>query len=1045
MKRTILLSLLFLLTFTLFADKLVLIPTNSLEETRYFFKNPSVKVHFYNNDFVIATIEAEQKDEMVVLDDSPWESDDSYYLVYIDGSVEKNQYLEYIKPFSHILFHGKDFVFVRVDETVHGQLPPAKNDGMVRITNRLAKIAEKQQFQRSRDLDVDPLVQELLTQVTASNITATVQHLQNYGTRDAYTSQSVQAQLWLANQFESLGLEVELMDFTMPSGPASDNVIATQVGTKYPNEYVVVGGHSDSRCWSGPAPGADDNASGTAAVLEIARILSEHQFDRTIIYCAFSGEEYGLYGSAAYASRCAQQGMDILGYFNLDMIGYLQPGNTMLSTLIYPQSATELANFYMEVCSVYLPTFVVQPGSLTGGDSDHTSFNNNGYMGIFPFENINAYSPYIHTTNDIIGPSYNNEAQAAVFTKASLASVVTLANKLNPPRNLVAIPGDGVVSLTWNELFDVDYFKVYRNNQFLASTTANSYIDYDVNNGTLYSYYVTAIYSDSGLESEPSNIVYVTPMPPISLPLLINFENGAPYWNLEDTWGITSTSYHSPSHAITESPNGNYQNNQENYATLNAFSLQGYTAATLSFWTKYDIETNWDFMWLEVSTNNSSWVQLAEFTGTQNTWVQKTYSLNQFLGEPFVRIRFHFFSDYTINRDGMYIDDFEITVEGTGYVTHNISIPRGWSGISSYVVPEETSIPAIVGSLSQSLIVLKDFQNSYCPSLNQYTLNNWNPGSGYMIKTLNSSTLTFVGNPSGISSIQLNEGWNLIPVVKQCLVNTQNLFSSVVGSIDYVKGVATDGVYWPDENINSLFVLTPGKAYMVKANTACTIQFPECTKSQEHSYSKPLNELPWSIVNPTPSSHIISFPSSTLQDVEVGDYIGAFTPDGLCAGAFRIIDFSLNYALAAYANDPYTSHNDGFNEGEHFNFKLFRSSRGQEYEVLVEFSDELTNTELFVNEGASKVESISVVATSSVNISSRFDVFPNPASEAITISIDDNHTAKLLIINQLGQSVSTLEVKNGSIISIKGWKEGVYILKLVIGDRVLSKKLVVKN
>ena len=326
------------------------------------------------------------------------------------------------QPIAEILYIEDNFLIVKANEQRFGQLPPAKNDGMVRINQSQARLPNYSLPFAKTQFESDPFVADLLTQVSGTNITATVQHLQNYGTRDAYTSESVLAQQWIASEFEELGLEVEVMDFTMPSGPASDNVIATLIGTKYPEEFVVLGGHYDSRSWSGLAPGADDNASGTAAVIEIARILSEYEFDRSIVFCAFSGEEYGLYGSAAYASRSAQQGMDILGYFNLDMIGYLAPGGTMITTLIYPQSAQELADFYTSVCATYLPFFTIQTGTLTGGDSDHTSFNNNGFMGIFPFENINAYSPHIHTSNDIIGPSYNNEAQAVVFTKIGRAS-----------------------------------------------------------------------------------------------------------------------------------------------------------------------------------------------------------------------------------------------------------------------------------------------------------------------------------------------------------------------------------------------------------------------------------------------------------------------------------------------------------------------------------------------------------------------------------------------------------------------------------------------
>jgi len=398
--------------------------------------------------------------------------------------------------------------------------------------------------------------------------------------------------------------------------------------------------------------------------MEAARIMSEYDFDRTIVFCTFSGEEYGLYGSEAYADRCAQQGMNILGYFNMDMVGYLQAGSPVHTDVIYPSSALPLAQFYEQVCSVYLPEFIVEAGTLMGGDSDHTSFNNAGYMGIFPFEDGSNYSPYIHTSNDLVGPSYNNAEQAGIFTQAIIASVVTMANMLTPPQNLVGIPGDGEVDLVWDEMFDIDYFKVYKNGTYLASTTDNAYLDETVTNGTQYEYYVTAIYSDTGEESDPSNEVLVTPMPPIALPLTVDFENGAPYWNFEDTWGVSSSSSHSPTHSISESPTGQYQNNQENYATLNPINLVGFTSASLSFWTKYVTESGYDYIWLEISTNNSNWTELAEYNGTQNSWVQKTYSLNSYLGEPYVVIRFHFYSDVSQIADGIYIDDFVINIEG---------------------------------------------------------------------------------------------------------------------------------------------------------------------------------------------------------------------------------------------------------------------------------------------------------------------------------------------------------------------------------------------
>ncbi len=105
------------------------------------------------------------------------------------------------------------------------------------------------------------------------------------------------------------------------------------------------------------------------------------------------------------------------------------------------------------------------------------------------------------------------------------------------PRNLVGIPGDNKVELIWDELLEIDEYRVYRDGSYIASSLTNGYIDLTVENGTLYQYYVTAIYSDTGEESIPSNVVNVTPMPPIGLPLIIDFENGAPYWEFEGSWG----------------------------------------------------------------------------------------------------------------------------------------------------------------------------------------------------------------------------------------------------------------------------------------------------------------------------------------------------------------------------------------------------------------------------------------------------------------------------------------------------------------------------
>lgn len=309
--------------------------------------------------------------------------------------------------------------------------------------------------------DTFNVIYEWINQVDTNLVIEHVQHLQDYFTRDCFTLNAVQAQNWIKDQYISMGLPVELQNFPLYSQNPSDNVLATLTGQVIPDEYVILGGHYDSWTYGSYAPGADDNASGTSGVLEVARILSQYQFQRSIIFCAFSAEEYGLVGSEVYASRCEDEGMNILGYINMDMIGYRKPGNYLHSDMIAPSSAQALADFYKAVTAIYLPEFPIEDGQLSGGDSDHTSFNNHGYQGIFPFEDDEYYSPYIHTTNDIVGLSFNSPLLASKLIQAGLASAATLAIPYDPVGaeektddqlkiKIYPNPANGIVHITAN-------------------------------------------------------------------------------------------------------------------------------------------------------------------------------------------------------------------------------------------------------------------------------------------------------------------------------------------------------------------------------------------------------------------------------------------------------------------------------------------------------------------------------------------------------------------------------------------------------------------
>ena len=426
MKKTILLLLALCITSMMFADNFVMIKVKNQQNLREIFNNQDIDIHYYNDNFVLATSE-NINDNMILLDEKSFEDNDLYYIVY----CEKENQQSYIERENiEVLFSNDDLLIVK---PLADNINPYKNDGVVAIDNKTARLAQAYRNEFPTVTEEDQIVRELMNEVEIENLEVTVQHLQDYERRYYNSTEAYAAGDWIYEQFENLGfneldgLEVEQFEFKYGVNESSPNIIATQWGTKYPDQYIVCGSHYDSYSHSGMCPGADDNATGVATVLETARILSQYSFERTIIYCAFSAEEQGLIGSGAYASFCADMGYDVVAYFNNDMNGYLHEGNEIHIDLIYPDNIAPLGEYYMSLAGVYFPELQVRHVTFNKGDSDHTSFNKNGFMGIYPFEDKDNPSPYMHTGNDVIGSSVNSFEQSQIFTQMNLASVATLA------------------------------------------------------------------------------------------------------------------------------------------------------------------------------------------------------------------------------------------------------------------------------------------------------------------------------------------------------------------------------------------------------------------------------------------------------------------------------------------------------------------------------------------------------------------------------------------------------------------------------------------
>ncbi|MFW9916005.1 MAG: M20/M25/M40 family metallo-hydrolase [Candidatus Thorarchaeota archaeon] len=189
-------------------------------------------------------------------------------------------------------------------------------------------------------------------------------------------------------------------------------------------DIIVIGGHMDT---VPPSPGADDNASGTALVLEALRVLGQYQFPRDIYFCAFNAEENGLLGSQEVATILSQSGTLVKMMFNADMILYDPQGSGervyIYSTNQEEYTAAELVRNFSR--SYGDDVFSLSSGG--AGGSDHMSFRNAGYNAIFSIETNFGSNPYYHQSTDTVFQEEYNFTLAAEVTAAFAAAVAKLS------------------------------------------------------------------------------------------------------------------------------------------------------------------------------------------------------------------------------------------------------------------------------------------------------------------------------------------------------------------------------------------------------------------------------------------------------------------------------------------------------------------------------------------------------------------------------------------------------------------------------------------
>jgi Zn-dependent M28 family amino/carboxypeptidase len=188
-----------------------------------------------------------------------------------------------------------------------------------------------------------PLLRTIASDVDPKALESTIRSLVGFGTRHTLSDTKSDkrgigaARRWTKARFEAISkdcggcltIETPSQTFTgkrAPNGVVVEDVLAIQKGTSDPNRVIIIAGHIDSRVtdvmdFTSDAPGANDDGSGTAAVIEAARVLSKHRFPATLVFAVLSGEEQGLYGGKVLADYARAQGWKVEADLNNDIVG----------------------------------------------------------------------------------------------------------------------------------------------------------------------------------------------------------------------------------------------------------------------------------------------------------------------------------------------------------------------------------------------------------------------------------------------------------------------------------------------------------------------------------------------------------------------------------------------------------------------------------------------------------------------------------------------------------------------------------------------------
>ncbi|MFP3362608.1 M28 family metallopeptidase [Pseudoalteromonas sp. SIMBA_148] len=408
---------------------------------------------------------------------------------------------------------------------------------------------------------------DIAAQVSAERIGSDIQTLVDFGTRHTLSETKSDtrgigaARRWIKNEFEKISAQcggcleiIEVKDTIsgekrIPNPVEVVNIVAIQRGSSEPNRMVIMSGDIDSRVsdvmdFTSDSPGANDNASGVAGVIEAARVLSKYKFNGSVVYAALSGEEQGLFGGKILTAYAQKHDWQVHGVLNNDMIGNItgingvtdnttarifsegtrvvetkEQANTRRFTGGEVDSASRnLARYIDTIADRYIPnldTMLVYRLDRFGRGGHHRPFNDAGFAAVRIMETNEHYDRQHQDLRTENGVEYGDTIEGVDFdytAKLTSLNAVTMASMAWAPAPPKEVKIKGAVtadtSFSWQQSSDENiagykiYWRYTSEPQWQFSKYVGKVSQYTLKNVVIDNYYFgVASVSKDGVES----------------------------------------------------------------------------------------------------------------------------------------------------------------------------------------------------------------------------------------------------------------------------------------------------------------------------------------------------------------------------------------------------------------------------------------------------------------------------------------------------------------------------------------------------------------